>query len=323
MALRASSSVWVYLRSSSRCSWMSPPAEKARSPAPVMTMQPTSSSALIRVTASRSSAPSWALPILSCSGRFMVTIATPCVFSTRMESAILSLPRVAHERQCGVAYTAGGVSVLTRIDHVIICVPNLEEGIEAYTRIGFHVYPGGAHSGGATHNAIAFHQEDYLELLTPRGGRPAGALIPGSSDARLTEFLARGGGFRYVAVQSDDLGADVAAMRGRGVDVGDATEGSRRTPARQELRWKAAGLGPGNPLPIFFVQHLTPVDERRRQVARASDHPNGAPRLDRVYIAVADLGPAVEVYSRVLGVPAPKIQRGAVIKAGLARVGLG
>ncbi len=159
--------------------------------------------------------------------------------------------------------------MLTRIDHVMLCVPNLEEGIEAYTRIGFHVYPGGAHTGGATHNAIAFHQEDYLELLTLRDGRPAAALIPGSSDARLSEFLARGGGFRYVAVQSDDLAADVAAMRRHGVDVGDAIEGSRRTPAGQELRWKAAGLGPRNPLPIFFVQHLTPLDERRRQVARA------------------------------------------------------
>ena len=213
--------------------------------------------------------------------------------------------------------------MLTRIDHVMICVPNLEEGIEAYTRIGFHVYPGGAHSGGATHNAIAFHQEDYLELLTPRGGRPAGALIPGSSDARLTEFLARGGGFRYVAVQSDDLGADVAAMRGRGVDVGDATEGSRRTPAGQELRWKAAGLGPRNPLPIFFVQHLTPLDERRRQVARAGDHPNGALRLDRVYIAVPDVAVAAASYSQVLGMSVPKIQRGAVIKADMAVFDLG
>jgi len=200
----------------------------------------------------------------------------------------------------------------------MICVPNLEEAIDVYTRMGFHVYPGGAHTGGATHNAIAFHQEDYLELLALRDGRPAAALIPGSSDARLSEFLARGGGFRYVAVQSDDLAADVAAMRGRGVDVGDATEGSRRTPAGQELRWKAAGLGPRNPLPIFFVQHLTPLDERRRQVARAGDHPNGALRLDRVYIAVPDVAVAAASYGRVLGMSVPKIQRGAVIKADMA-----
>ncbi|HYS17103.1 MAG TPA: VOC family protein [Candidatus Binatia bacterium] len=213
--------------------------------------------------------------------------------------------------------------MLTRIDHVMICVLDLQQGIDAYTRIGFHVHPGGAHTDRATHDAIAFQQEDYLELLSLRERRPAAALVPGSSDARLAEFLAAGGGFRYVAVQSDDLAADVAAMRQRGVEVSDATEGARRTPAGQELRWKAAGLGPRNPLPIFFVQHLTPLDERRRQVPGAGDHPNGALRLDRVYIAVPDVRGAAESYGRVLGMPVPKIQRGAVIKADMAVFDLG
>ena len=206
--------------------------------------------------------------------------------------------------------------MLTRIDHVMICVPDLEAGIAAYTRIGFNVYPGGAHAGRATHNAIAFHEDDYLELLSLRDGSSG-------SDARLAEFLSRGGGFRYVAVQSDDLAADVAAMRRRGVEVSDPTEGARRTPAGQELRWRASALGPGNTLPIFFIQHLTPLDARRRQVPRAGDHPNGVLRLDRVYVAVPDLAPAAESYGRVLGMPVPKIQRGAVIKADMAVFDLG
>ena len=189
--------------------------------------------------------------------------------------------------------------MLTRIDHVMLCVPNLEEGIEAYTRIGFHVYPGGAHTGGATHNAIAFHQEDYLELLTLRDGRPAAALIPGSSDARLSEFLARGGGFRYVAVQSDDLAADVAAMRGRGVDVSDVDDGARRTPAGQTLRWKSARLGAGNPLPIFFIQHLSPLAVRRR--GHTGEHPNGVLGTERVYIGVLRARKILELGERIGG----------------------
>ena len=159
--------------------------------------------------------------------------------------------------------------MLTRIDHVMICVPELARGIDAYTRIGFDVYPGGAHTGRATHNAIAFQQDDYLELLSLRDRNAP--VAPGSSDARLAEYLARGGGFRYVAVQSDDLAADVAAMRRRGVDVSDPTAGARQAPGGQELSWLAAGLGAGNALPIFFVQHLTPLTERRRQVPRAGD----------------------------------------------------
>jgi catechol 2,3-dioxygenase-like lactoylglutathione lyase family enzyme len=210
--------------------------------------------------------------------------------------------------------------VLTRIDHVMICVPDLARGIDAYTRIGFSVHPGGAHTGRASENAIAFLADDYLELLSLRD---RAAVVPGSSDARLAEFLDAGGGFRYVAVQSDDLAADVAAMRARGVDVSDVADGGRRTPAGQELRWRAAALGARNPLPIFFIQHLTSLDERRRQVPRPGEHPNGALRADRVYIAVPDLKGAAETYGRVLGMAVPKIGRGAVIKADMAVFDLG
>src|SRR5207249_3956519 len=120
----------------------------------------------------------------------------------------------------------------------MICVPELQQGIDVYMRLGFRVYSGGVHHGQGTHNAIGFFQDDYLELLSVRGGEHQHA------SAGLIEFLARGGGLRYVVVQSDDLAADVAAMRGRGVDVSDAIEGGRRTPAGQELRWNGAQLGP-------------------------------------------------------------------------------
>jgi catechol 2,3-dioxygenase-like lactoylglutathione lyase family enzyme len=209
--------------------------------------------------------------------------------------------------------------MLTRIDHVMICVPDLQQGIDAYTRLGFNISPGGVHPGQGTHNAIAFHEEDYLELLSVRdrdeylSDHPAGGLL---------EFLAQGGGFRYVAVQSADLVADVAQMRQRGVDVSDPRAGGRQTPTGQALRWKAATLGPRNPLPLFFIEHLTPLPERR-QAAQAGTHPNGVLRVDRVYIAVADVAAAAETYSHVLGMPAPQVQRGTVIKADMAVFDLG
>jgi catechol 2,3-dioxygenase-like lactoylglutathione lyase family enzyme len=215
--------------------------------------------------------------------------------------------------------------MLIRVDHVMICVPDLDRGIDAYRRIGFDVHPGGVHPGRGTHNAIAFLQEDYLELLSvrDRDEHARAAAVPGSPDAGLADALAGGGEFRAVAVQSDDLAGDVAAMRRRGADVSDAGEGGRRTPAGQELRWRVATLGPRNPLPIFFIQHLTPLEERRRQAPRAGGHPNGALRADRVYIAVPDVARAVSTYSRVLGMPGPPVQRGAVIKADMAVFDLG
>ncbi len=216
--------------------------------------------------------------------------------------------------------------MLTRIDHVMICVPDLDAGIDAYTRMGFHVRPGGVHPGRGTHNAIAFLQEDYLELLAIRDRAEYVAATGGSGGTAggLVEYLARGGGFRAIAVQSDDLAADVAAMRRRGVDVSEVADGGRRTPDGAELVWKSARLGPGTPLPIFFIQHLTPLAERRRRYAPpGGHHPSGALRLDRVYVAVEDIAREAATYGRVLGLPVPKLQRGNVIKADMAVFDLG
>jgi catechol 2,3-dioxygenase-like lactoylglutathione lyase family enzyme len=210
--------------------------------------------------------------------------------------------------------------MLTRIDHVMVCVSDLAEGVAAYTRLGFDVRPGGVHPGRGTHNAIAFHGQEYLEVLAVREG--AGDPAVGAPSAGLLAFLARGPGIRYVALQSDDLPADVAAMRARGVEVSDVTPGSRRTPAGQELRWQSASLE-GSDLPIFFIQHLTPLPERQRAAGGSGTHPNGVLRLDRVYIAVPDVGAAAGTYARILGLPVPRVQRGAVIKADMAVFDLG
>ena len=210
--------------------------------------------------------------------------------------------------------------MLTRIDHVMICPPRLDEGIEAYRRLGFDIYPGGVSSSRGTHNAIAFHGDDYLELASVSD---RAAYLAASPKGGLADFLDRGGGFRFVIVQSDDLADDVRAMRERGVEVSDPTDGSRRTPAGQQLAWKLAVLGARDPLPLLFIQHLTPLAERRTQVPRAGQHPNGVLRTDRVYIAVPDLAQAVPHYSRVLGMPKPPVQRGAVIKAEMAVFDLG
>ena len=82
-------------------------------------------------------------------------------------------------------------------------------------------------------------------------------------------------------------------------------------------------MGPRHPLPIFFVEHVTPLEQRRRQVPRPGPHPNGVLRVDRVYIGVSDVASAAESYSRVLGLPTPRVQRGAVIKADMAVFDLG
>jgi catechol 2,3-dioxygenase-like lactoylglutathione lyase family enzyme len=242
--------------------------------------------------------------------------------------------------------------MFTRIDHVVIAVPDLPRAIDQYHKLGFNVHPGGAHPGMGTHNAVALNQDDYLELLAIRdqAEQKAAAARPGSWVAGMADFIAAGGGIRYVVLQSDDLTTDVAAMRSRGVAVSDAMDGSRLTSAGKELRWKLALLGPKNPLPIFFIQHSTPMAERRKQVPDAANqtnpspsvprllmkegnnalavplqtmkderlHPNGVYALERAYIVTEDVERAAATYAKVLGLPQPPITPGTVIMSNMA-----
>ncbi|MGQ0525953.1 MAG: VOC family protein [Betaproteobacteria bacterium] len=222
--------------------------------------------------------------------------------------------------------------MFTRIDHVVIAVPDLAAGIAQYRKLGFNMHPGGTHPGMGTHNAIALNQEDYLELLAIRDPeeQKAAAARPGSWGAGLADFIAGGGGIRYVVVQSDDLVGDVTAMRSRGVDVSDATDGSRLTASGMELRWKIAVLGAGNPLPIFFIEHATPMASRRKQFAtstvqpalpddgKAVLHPNGVYALERTYIVTPDIEGDAAIYARVLGLPRPAVTNGTVIMSDMA-----
>jgi len=215
--------------------------------------------------------------------------------------------------------------MIARIDHVTICVPDLAAGVAQFRKLGFNMGEGGAHPGRGTHNAIAFNQDDYIELLAIRdpAEHRAAAGKSGSKNATLEEFIAAGGGIRYVVLQSDDLVAEVAAMRSRGVDVSDPIDGSRRTPSGQELRWKIATLGPQNALPLVFIQHLTPLAERRKQVPVAGNHPNGVYTLERAYIVTRDAEAAAAVYAKVLGMPQPALTKGTVIMSNMAVFQLG
>ena len=207
-----------------------------------------------------------------------------------------------------------------RIDHVMICVPDLKRGIEQYHKLGFNIHEGGVHPGKGTHNAIAFNTDDYIELLAIRdmAEHRASADTPGNSHKGLAEFIEAGGGLRYIILQSDNLVAEVAAMRGRGIDVSDAMDRARRTPAGNDLRWKAAVLSPKNPLPIFFIEHLTPVEDRRKYTPGAGKNPNAVFTIERAYIVTKNAEADAALYAKVLGIPQPPLQRGTVIMSDMA-----
>ena len=196
--------------------------------------------------------------------------------------------------------------MLTRIDHVMICMPDLQQGIDAYTRIGFTVSPGGVHPGKGTHNAIAFHEEDYLELLSVDRAEQAKRVPRRAASTGGPPRVPRAGrGLPLRIVQSDDLPADVHAMRRRGVDVSDAVEGGRRTPADASSGGARRGSRAAEPAADLLPRAPDADGGARPPEARAG-HPNGVlghgPRVHRG----RGRGAAAQTYGRVLGMPAPR-----------------
>ncbi|HYQ93940.1 MAG TPA: hypothetical protein VEP70_03795, partial [Burkholderiales bacterium] len=101
------------------------------------------------------------------------------------------------------------------------------------------------------------------------------------NDGDHLELVTPGDGLQAIAIASDDLAADSKAVQARGnVDY-------------IELVGKSNARPPGR-------------------------HPNGVLRIERVYIAVKDVAWSAALYARLLGVPAPKLERGTVIHADMA-----
>ena len=53
-----------------------------------------------------------------------------------------------------------------RLDHIVIAVADLDSAIADYRKLGFTVFPGGTHHGGASQNAlVVFADGSYFELI--------------------------------------------------------------------------------------------------------------------------------------------------------------
>jgi hypothetical protein len=74
---------------------------------------------------------------------------------------------------------------------------------------------------------------------------------------------------------------------------------------------------------LFFIQHLTPLAERRKHTPGGGPHPNAVFKLERTYIVVRDANATAAEYAKVLGMPQPPLQRGTVIMADMIVFQLG
>ena len=131
---------------------------------------------------------------------------------------------------------------------MILGVSDLAHGIRQFKAMtGVAPRIGGRHPGRDTQNALASLGSDrYIEILAPID--PAA----GSKDRRV-----RGPGLTFTswALHTCGIDAVIGRLRAAGVNVGDASPGSRQTPEGALLQWKTAMTdGPGLELAPFFIE---------------------------------------------------------------------
>jgi catechol 2,3-dioxygenase-like lactoylglutathione lyase family enzyme len=191
-----------------------------------------------------------------------------------------------------------------RFDHAVILVSDLAKASETFTRLGFSVSPGGAHTGLGTHNALVRFGVDYLELLAVRD--EAEATKPGSSTASLVERLRSGkGGLASFALATADIERDAARFREHGLPAVGPFAMERLRPDGHRLSWRLLvpkGESWGRPWP-FLIQ-WDQDDATRLSWEKPGAHANGARHVAAVSVAVEDLDASAGLYEETLGLQA-------------------
>jgi hypothetical protein len=186
--------------------------------------------------------------------------------------------------------------MLRSIDHIVIVVRDLSQAVVDYERLGFTVTPGGEHTGRDTHNAlISFADGTYVELIAFKDpDRPR-------EDDPWWERLRRGEGLVDYALLSDDLEADAAELRRRGLEADGPQDGGRQRPDGQRIAWRTLRLE-GSPVLPFVIQDVTPR-ELRVPGGLATQHKLGVTRVLGLRVAVKDLAGSAAELEQVLGAP--------------------
>ncbi len=186
-----------------------------------------------------------------------------------------------------------------RFDHILISVTDLEKASDDFAAVGFTVFPGGTHVHGLTHNAlIVFADGSYIELIAPTDP----ALLATEDAEELASTLARfvtGDGFVGYALHSEQIEEDVAAMRARGLKIGDPVANGRLRLDGERLEWRSAQID-GVQAP-FIITDVTPRVLRVQNDAHLIRHANGVTGFAEVITLVDRLDEGTRLYRQMLG----------------------
>jgi catechol 2,3-dioxygenase-like lactoylglutathione lyase family enzyme len=213
--------------------------------------------------------------------------------------------------------------MLTRFDHTIIAVRELDGAVETYTRLGFEVIRGGRNPGLGTYNALIRFGLDYLELLSVDDRDAAERVHPRGRE--IVAYLdAHPGGLLSFVVASDAIDQDIAHAAANGFVPGQPVAMQRQRPDGNMLRWRLlipCAVSFRQPWPLL-IQWDTP-DDKRLEWEQPGVHANGAFRVSGLSLVVHSLEDASRLYGRQLGLPVGPVEQVEQLGALHASVGLG
>lgn len=194
------------------------------------------------------------------------------------------------------------------VDHILIVVQDLAIATEIYEKMGFQVLPGGEHPKMGTHNALVpLADGTYLELIGFFDMTLAESAVP-----HLVQTLRntnRLGGF---AIETNDIDADVAAIRARGLEIGDPSDGERLRPDGQRVAWRSARTS--DPWMPFLLQDVTP---RELRIGLPTFGIGQTLHINDVNVGVVDAATSQVEYQKLLGIDGEEgwfeLERGAII----------
>lgn len=197
---------------------------------------------------------------------------------------------------------------ISRFDHVMIAVADLEKAAAQWKSLGFRLTPKGVHQGKGTANYCIMFSDSYVELI--------GVVNPAEASGRLSARIAAGGeGVAGIAYGADDADKAFAALTAAGVNAETPVslerpldlDGQRDMVRFRNVMMPDAGL---EPILQFVCSHLTPGLTRARHEWQL--HANGVTGVNEIVVCVDDPLAHAEQLRRMFGKPAVRDRKGEV-----------
>lgn len=202
------------------------------------------------------------------------------------------------------------------IDHLVVCVHDLDAAAATFERLGFTLTPRGRHSVGSENHCVMLGN-DYIELLAV----PPGRTHP--TTRYYTDFLATGEGLAAFALATDSAIAARAELAAREFEASAPDDLSRPLEidgascrAEFSLVFIADGQTPG--ARTFVCEHRT---RQYVWLPKYQSHPNGARGIARVDMVTSLPESTAAPYARLFGGANGDIDTGITVPTGGAPIG--